>query len=134
MIKKLIYVLVLPLSILFLISCKGDVYREWSVENSASQQIHIKASMLSNSDTIYESLAQDEKVLLAITTEDRGNPDPQMAYDVFSYLNITNDSGQVYQVDWTDNDSWDIYIEETSINPDKFNQTYNLIVKDADFN
>ena len=133
MTKKLIYTLLLPLIILFMFSCKGDVYREWSVENSSSQNIHVKASLLSDGDTISKSLEQGEKTLLAITTEDRGNPDPQMAYDVFSYLKITNDSGQLYQIDWSDNDSWDIYIEETSINPDKFNQTYNLIVVDADF-
>lgn len=134
MIKKYFYILILPVIVLFLVSCKGDVYREWSVENNSSQQIHVKASLVSSSDTIYQSLARGEKTLLTVTTEDRGNPDPQMAYEVFSDITITNDSGQVSHIDWPDNDTWDIYIEETSINPDKFFQTYNLIVTDTDFN
>jgi len=133
MTKKFLYYLTLPLVILFIVSCEGSVYREWSVENSSSQQIHIEA-VASNSDTIFEGLTPGEKMILAVTTEDRGNPDPEMAYDVFSYLKITNDSGRIYQLDWTENENWDIYIDQTSINPDKFDQTYNLIVEDGDFN
>ena len=41
--------------------------------------------------------------------------------------------GDTLDIEFLDNDSWDIYIEKTKSSPDHFIQTYTLIVKDSDF-
>jgi hypothetical protein len=46
---------------------------------------------------------------------------------------ITREEGDTLDIEFLDNDSWDIYIEKTKSNPDHFIQTYTLIVKDSDF-
>ena len=131
-IKKL-FNIALPLLILFLVSCKGNTDREWSVENASSTTIQVRAVLVSSTDTIHESIEKGESRLITITHESWANSDPQQAYEVFSAFLVTNANGDMLKKDFTDNHSWEIYIEQTKHRPDHFEQTYVMVVKDEDF-
>lgn len=124
--------LIIPL-VVFLASCKGSVEREWSLENASSSTVEVTAALVATSDTIFEVFEPGEWKILTITTEDWGNSEPQMAWEVFSYMYIVNTDSSEYKNNWTENRNWDIYIEQTKRRPDHFEQTYRMIVKDADF-
>ncbi len=115
-------------------SCVGSTDREWAVDNSSSTAIFLRVGLLASTDTIYKIILKGEKTVITITTDDFGNADPQQAFDVFSHLLIVNADGDTSNIEWVDNDSWDIYIEQTKRRPDHFHQTYDLVVTDADFN
>ena len=123
----------LPLLILFMASCEGQVEREWRVDNQASSTLNVKAVETGSNDTIFKRVEPEENKIIVITSEDKGNSLPQQSYDVFSYVLITREEGDTLDLEYLDNDSWDIYIEKTKSNPDHFMQTYTLIVKDSDF-
>jgi hypothetical protein len=134
MIKAKIFIkIVLPLLILFLASCEGSTSREWIVSNESSTTIKVEATLTHETDTVYKIIASGEKKIITITTEDKGNSLPQQAYDVFTYFLITNADGESTDMQYADNDSWDIYIEETKNNPPHFEMTYTMVVTDGDF-
>ena len=134
MIKAKIYIkIVLPLLILFLASCEGSTNREWKVSNESSTIIMVKAALTHESDTVYKIIASGKEKIITITSEDKGNSIPQEAYDVFTYFLITNADGESTDMQYADNDSWDIYIDKTKSNPPHFDMTYTMVVKDSDF-
>lgn len=118
---------------LLLLSCEGYVSREWSVHNHSSSTIQVKAAIVNVTDTTYQVIEPGDARIITITTEDRSNSEPQMAYDVFTFLQIVNADTLTADIDWTDNDSWEIYIEQTKSKPDHFEQTYDLMVSNDDF-
>lgn len=124
--------MIIPL-VVFLASCKGSVDREWSLENASSSRIEVTAALISTSDTIFEVFEPGDWKILTLTSEDWGNSEPQMAWEVFSYMYIINADSSEYKTNWTQNKNWDIFFEQTKRRPDHFEQTYRLIVKDADF-
>jgi len=124
--------LIIPV-VFLLASCKGSVNREWSVENESSSTIELTAALLATSDTIFEVVEPGGSKILTITSEDWGNSDPQMAWEVFSYMYIVNIDSAEYKTNWTENKNWVIFFEQTKRSPDHFEQTYRLIVKDSDF-
>ena len=124
---------ILPLIILFMAGCQGHVDREWRVDNQASSTLSVRAVETGSTDTVFKRVEPEENKIIVITSEDRGNSLPQQSYDVFSYVLITREEGDTLDIEFLDNDSWDIYIEKTKSSPDHFIQTYTLIVKDSDF-
>lgn len=129
---KLINKLFLPVVMLFLISCEGSAERVWSVKNSTSDLVKVRAGLRINSDTIWQNIEAGDSKIITITTEDWGNSDPQFAYDVFSSFLVTK-IGDTIEKDWADNDNWEIYIEQTKHKPDHYQQTYDFVVTAADF-
>jgi len=124
--------LIIPLVVL-LASCKGSVNREWSLENASSSTIEVTAALVSTSDTLYEVFEPGEWRVLTITSEEWGNSEPQMAWEVFSYIYIINTDSSEYKTNWTENRNWSRFFEQTKHRPDHFEQTYRLIVTDEDF-
>ena len=131
-IKKLFNIFV-PLLIFFLASCVGNTDREWSVENASSTTIKVMAVLVFGTDSIYEIIETEETRIITITSEPKANSEPQHAYDVFSEFLVTNANGDTLRKNLLDNDSWDIYIEQTKRQPDHFYMTYTLIVRDEYF-
>ena len=123
----------LPVLIFFLASCGGSTEREWSIENQSSSKISFTFKKHLYPYDIGGSLEKGEMRIVEITSEDKADMDPQIPYDVFSDLKITNANGAVMKKEWQDNNNWEIYIEETETSPSKQLQTYKLIVKDQDF-
>ena len=131
-INKLFY-LILPI-VIFLVSCKGSTNREWRVDNQSSTTIEVNATLVINSDIIFDSIETGKTRILTITNEDWGNSDPQQAYDVFSDFMVTNVIGDtIKNKNFLDNDNWEIFFEQTKHDPDHYEQTYTLVVKDEDF-
>jgi len=116
-----------------LVSCEGNTDREWSIDNQSSTAIHFKAKLNGITDTTMGTVEKGEARILIIASEDKANADPQIPWDVFSYIFITNENGDTMLKEWQENTNWDIYIEETQQRPSKQLQTYVLIVKDNDF-
>ncbi len=129
---KIIIKFVLPLVIFFLASCEGNTNREWRVNNNSSTTIVVRAGIFS-SDTLYLSIEPQVEKIITITSEEKGNSEPQQAYDVFSHFLVTNADGETTDMDYVDNDNWDIYIEESKRSPPHFEHTYTLVVTNADF-
>lgn len=131
--SRILIKLFLLLIVLFLVSCKGSTERVWSVENESSTLIKVRASLRINSDTVWENIPKGESKIITITTEDWGNSEFQLAYDVFKSFLVTRLGGDTSNIDWADNDSWEIFIEQTKHKPDHYQQSYDLVVTDADF-
>ena len=130
---KLTFNLIILLLIIFLASCEGYTYREWKVSNESSTTIMVKAGLLFESDTVYHEIETGQEKIITITTEDKGDSEVQLAYDVFSSFLITNKDTLTTDMNFADNDSWDIWIEQTKSNPPHYEQIYTLIVTNADF-
>ena len=130
---NILYKVILPLFILFLASCGGTTDREWSIENQSSTTIEFTFKKHNYPYTIQGTLDNGENRIVEISIEEKADLDPQIPYDVFSDLLITNTKGESMKKEWQDNNNWEIYIEETQTSPSKQLQTYKLIVKDQDF-
>ncbi|RLD81540.1 MAG: hypothetical protein DRJ15_04085 [Bacteroidetes bacterium] len=131
-ITRLIYKLFLPFIMLLLISCEGSTERVWSVKNSTSDLVKVRAELRINSDTVWENIEAGDSRIITITTEDWGNSDPQFVYDVFSGFLVTK-IGDTIHKNWADDDNWEIYFEQTKHKPDHYQQTYDFVVTDVDF-
>jgi len=103
------------------------------VSNESSTTIMVKAGLLFESDTVYHEIETGQEKIITITTEDKGDSEVQLAYDVFSSFLITNKDTLTTDMNFADNDSWDIWIEQTKSNPPHYEQIYTLIVTNADF-
>ena len=130
---KLVFKAIMPMIVIFLASCGGTTDREWSIENHSSTTIEFVFKKHNYPYTIQGTLDKGEKRIVEITIEEKADLDPQIPYDVFSDLLITNANGESMKKEWQDNNNWEIYIEETETSPSKQLQTYKLIVEDQDF-
>ena len=123
----------IPLVIILLASCEGNTIREWRVSNESSTSIVVRVGLVYDSDTVFQSIETGQEEIITITSEDRGNSQPQQAYEVFSYFLVTTSDGETTDMHYADNDSWEIYMEKSKNSPPHYEQTYTLIVTDADF-
>ncbi len=122
------------LPILFLLAaCEGSTDSTWSVSNETSGPIEVKAKQRNVTDTIVELVEAGENSIITIISEDSGNGDPLIPYDIFSFFEVKNTEGEVMEKDYTDRANWEIFIEQTKKSPDHWEMTYELIVRNQDF-
>jgi hypothetical protein len=131
--RKLELSLLLPILLLFIASCGATTEREWSIENQSSSKITFTFKKHLYPYDIGGSLENGEVRIVEISSDEKADLDPQIPYDVFSEMKITNVNGDVMKKEWQDNNNWEIFIEESNTRPQKQFQTYKLVVKDADF-
>jgi hypothetical protein len=130
---KLIKTMLVLLIGVILVSCGATTEREWSIENQSSSKISFRFKKHLYPYDIGGSLEKGERRIVEISSDEKADLDPQIPYDVFSEMKITNANGDVMKKEWQDNNNWEIFIEESDTRPQKQFQTYKLIVKDQDF-
>lgn len=123
----------LPLLFILLVACEGSTESTWSVSNETSDFIEVKAKQRAVTDTIYELIEAGDASIITIISDDSGNGDPLIPYDIFSFFEVKNAGGEVMEKDYTDRSNWEIFIEQTKKNPDHWDMTYELIVRSQDF-
>jgi hypothetical protein len=121
-------------SLLFLLTaCEGSTDSTWSVTNESSGEITVKAVRQAVNDTIVEQIPKGDSSIIAIISDEKGNGDPLLPYDIFPFFEIRNEQGALMKKNYTDRTNWEIFIEQTKRRPSHWEQTYEMIVRDKDF-
>lgn len=122
----------LPLIILLLASCEGQTNREWRVDNQSASSIYVESCLTGSTDTTVKVIEPEELKVITITSDEKAISLPQEAYEVFTHFQIANATDTI-EKNFTKNENWDIFIEQTKSNPQHFEMTYTVEVKNSDF-